>query len=61
MFDWMDYDYDLQIDILSEVEQTLDFDISKGDMSQFEADLIRQYFFEADADDGTEDYITDFQ
>lgn len=61
MFDWMDYDYDLQLDILNEVEQTLDYDISRGDMSLFEADLIRQYFFDADADDGEQDYLVDFQ
>ena len=49
MFEWMDLDYNGQIDIINEVEQMLDFDISRGEMSNYEAGILRDYFYDADA------------
>ena len=52
MFEWMDLDFDSKIDIINEVEQMLDFDISLGEMSNYEAGILRDYFYDADKWDG---------
>ena len=57
----MDFDYDQQLDIMSEVEQTFDYDISMGRMSNYEAGMLRQLFFDVDAEDGLDDYLVSFQ
>lgn len=60
MFEWMDLDYNSEIDIINEVEQMLDFDISRGEMSNYEAGILREYFYEADSMDGSQDYLVTF-
>ena len=61
MFEWMDLDFNKEIDIINEVEQMLDFDISRGEMSNYEAGILRDYFYDADLyGDGTQDYLVTF-
>ena len=56
----MDLDYDGEIDIINEVEQMLDFDISRGEMSNYEAGILRDYFYDADMMDDSQDYLVNF-
>ena len=61
MFEWMDLDYNNEIDIINEVEQMLDFDISRGEMSNYEAGILRDYFYDAGRKaDGTQEYLITF-
>lgn len=56
----MDLDYNGEIDIINEVEQMLDFDISRGEMSNYEAGILRDYFYDADNMDNSQDYLVSF-
>ena len=57
----MDLDYNNEIDIINEVEQMLDFDISRGEMSNYEAGILRDYFYDAGRKaDGTQEYLITF-
>ena len=51
MFQWMDLDANQVIDIMNEVEQMLDYDISRNDMSNYEAAILRDYFYGAAGQD----------
>ena len=62
MFEWMDQNADATIDIMNEVEPMLDYDISRNDMSNYEATILRDYFYGAAGNDeaGNQQYDITF-